>query len=152
MSVVKVQVGLLGTARELQRDLNRMANNLDTSTSQGLHYLLQETVLALQRNPQYAVYGALPAAWHDFHVHSHVLACGVHSCRFRYHSILDACVRIACYGSMDDHSAFAQQDCAIQHVSVPLKPVSCIALLQVSQSCKRRVGSTMQRTSSTMSP
>ena len=58
MSVVKMQVGLLGSARELQRDLNRMANNLDTSTPQGLHYLLTETVLALRRNPQYAVYGA----------------------------------------------------------------------------------------------
>ena len=58
MSVVKLQVGLLGSARDLQKDLNRLANNLDTSTPQGLHYLLTETVLALQRNPQYAVYGA----------------------------------------------------------------------------------------------
>lgn len=57
MSVVKLQVGLLGSARELQRDLNRMANSLDTSTPRGLHVLLQETVLALRRNPQYAVYG-----------------------------------------------------------------------------------------------
>jgi uncharacterized membrane protein len=59
MSVVKVQVGLLGSARELQRDLNRLANTLDTSTPQGLHHLLTETVLALRRNPQYAVYGTL---------------------------------------------------------------------------------------------
>jgi uncharacterized membrane protein len=57
MSVVKVQVALLGTARQLQRDLNRMANSVDTSTPRGLHYLLQETVLALRRNPQYAMYG-----------------------------------------------------------------------------------------------
>ena len=59
MSVVKVQVGLLGTARELQRDLNRMGNSVDTSTPGGLHYLLQETVLALRRNPQYAMYGVV---------------------------------------------------------------------------------------------
>lgn len=57
MSVIKLQVGLLGSARELQRDLNRMGNTLDTSSPQGLHYLLQETVLALRRNPQYAMYG-----------------------------------------------------------------------------------------------
>eukprot|EP01025_Chloroclados_australasicus_P016944 TRINITY_DN18645_c0_g2_i1.p1 TRINITY_DN18645_c0_g2~~TRINITY_DN18645_c0_g2_i1.p1 ORF type:complete len:470 (-),score=45.47 TRINITY_DN18645_c0_g2_i1:147-1445(-) len=57
MSVVTMQIGLLGSARELQRDLNRMANNTDTSTPQGLHFLLTETVLALRRNPQYAVYG-----------------------------------------------------------------------------------------------
>jgi uncharacterized membrane protein len=60
MSVVKLQVGLLGSARELQRDLNRMGNTTDTSTPQGLHYLLQETVLSLRRNPQYAVYGKFP--------------------------------------------------------------------------------------------
>lgn len=60
MSVIKLQVGLLGSARELQRDLNRMGNTLDTSTPQGLHYLLQETVLALRRNPQYAMYGMPP--------------------------------------------------------------------------------------------
>lgn len=57
MSVIKLQVGLLGSARELQRDLNRMGNTVDTSTPQGLHYLLQETVLSLRRNPQYAMYG-----------------------------------------------------------------------------------------------
>lgn len=60
MSVVKLQVGLLGSARELQRDLNRMGGSVDTSNARGLHYLLQETVLALRRNPEYAVYGARP--------------------------------------------------------------------------------------------
>lgn len=58
MSIVKLQVGLMGSARELQRDLNRLGNNVDTSKPEGLHYLLQETVLALRRNPQYALYGA----------------------------------------------------------------------------------------------
>jgi uncharacterized membrane protein len=57
MSVVKLQVGLMGSARGLQRDLNRMGNSIDTSTPEGLHYLLTETVLALRRNPQYALYG-----------------------------------------------------------------------------------------------
>ena len=57
LSVAKVQVGLLGSARELQRDLERIAGRADTSSSRGLHYVLQETVLALLRNPNYCVYG-----------------------------------------------------------------------------------------------
>jgi len=57
LSVAKVQVGLLGTARELQKDLERIAGKADTSTSRGLHYILQETVLSLMRNPNYCVYG-----------------------------------------------------------------------------------------------
>lgn len=57
LSVAKVQVGLLSNARELQRDLERIASRADTSTSRGLHFVLQETVLALMRNPDYCVYG-----------------------------------------------------------------------------------------------
>jgi len=57
LSVAKVQVGLLGSARDLQRDLERIAARSDTSSSRGLHYVLQETVLALMRNPDYCVYG-----------------------------------------------------------------------------------------------
>ena len=57
LSVAKVQVGLLSNARELQRDLERIASRADTSTSRGLHYVLQETVLSLMRNPEYCVYG-----------------------------------------------------------------------------------------------
>ena len=41
MSVAKVQVGLLGSARGLQRDLERIAKRSDTSTSEGLAYVLQ---------------------------------------------------------------------------------------------------------------
>jgi uncharacterized membrane protein len=63
MSVIKLQVGLMGSARGLQRDLNRMGNSIDTSTSEGLHYLLTETVLALRRNPQYALYGVYLSAF-----------------------------------------------------------------------------------------
>jgi len=57
ISVVKIQVGLLGTARSLQRDLERIADKADTSSSEGLHYVLEETALALLRNPEYCVYG-----------------------------------------------------------------------------------------------
>eukprot|EP00271_Cylindrocystis_brebissonii_P014271 TRINITY_DN3557_c0_g1_i1.p1 TRINITY_DN3557_c0_g1~~TRINITY_DN3557_c0_g1_i1.p1 ORF type:complete len:448 (+),score=46.00 TRINITY_DN3557_c0_g1_i1:293-1636(+) len=54
-SVVKVQVGLLGLARELQKDLERIADRADTSSSEGLHYVLTETVLTLLRHPDYCV-------------------------------------------------------------------------------------------------
>lgn len=57
ISVAKLQVGLLGTARQLQWDLERIAAGADTSSPRGLHYVLQETVLALMRNPDYCVYG-----------------------------------------------------------------------------------------------
>lgn len=57
LSVAKVQVGLLSNARDLQRDLERIASRADTNTSRGLHFVLQETVLALMRNPDYCVYG-----------------------------------------------------------------------------------------------
>ncbi|KAL4443492.1 hypothetical protein ABPG75_011229 [Micractinium tetrahymenae] len=57
VTVGKVQVGLLGSARELQRDLERIADRADTESPEGLHYILQETVLALMRNPDYCLYG-----------------------------------------------------------------------------------------------
>ncbi|CAI5500242.1 unnamed protein product [Closterium sp. Naga37s-1] len=56
-SVVRLQVGLLGTARKLQRDLDQMASRADTGSQEGLHSILQETVLALLRNPDYCIYG-----------------------------------------------------------------------------------------------
>lgn len=37
----KLQVGLLGSARSLQRDLERIAGRADTNTPDGLHYVLQ---------------------------------------------------------------------------------------------------------------
>lgn len=58
VTVAKLQVGLLASARGLKRDLERIAAKADTSTPAGLHYVLQETVLSLLRNPEYAVYGA----------------------------------------------------------------------------------------------
>lgn len=41
VAVSKVQVGLLGSARQLQRDLERMTRKANTNTPEGLHYLLQ---------------------------------------------------------------------------------------------------------------
>ena len=35
------QVGLMGSARELQRDLERIAARADTDSPTGLHYILQ---------------------------------------------------------------------------------------------------------------
>lgn len=96
IAVARVQVGLLGLARGLQKDLDRVARAADTSTPAGLHYVLEgniffvsvcfldflplriyqtalflvscfpaaekicadaETILALNRNPDYCVYG-----------------------------------------------------------------------------------------------
>ncbi|KAL7239288.1 hypothetical protein ACSBR2_005235 [Camellia fascicularis] len=56
-SVLKLQVGLLGMGRSLQRDLNRIAETADTSTSEGLSYVLTETTLALLRHPDYCISG-----------------------------------------------------------------------------------------------
>ncbi|CAN1168020.1 hypothetical protein LINPERPRIM_LOCUS18990 [Linum perenne] len=54
-TVLKLQVGLLGMARSLQKDLNRIAEVADTSSSQGLSYVLTETSLALLRHPDYCI-------------------------------------------------------------------------------------------------
>ncbi|KAF5463521.1 hypothetical protein F2P56_019427 [Juglans regia] len=56
-SVLKLQVGLLGLGRSLQRDLNRIAETADTSSSGGLSYVLTETTLALLRHPDYCISG-----------------------------------------------------------------------------------------------
>ncbi|KAF5765382.1 hypothetical protein HanXRQr2_Chr15g0703191 [Helianthus annuus] len=56
-SVLKLQVGSLGTGRSLQRQLNRIAELADTSTSGGLDYVLQETILALLRHSDYCISG-----------------------------------------------------------------------------------------------
>lgn len=57
ITVARIQIGLLGLARQLQSDLDRIATRADTSTPSGLKYVLEETVLALMRNPDYMVYG-----------------------------------------------------------------------------------------------
>lgn len=53
ISVERLQVGLLAGARELQGDLNQLALKADTSSSEGLSQVLQETSLALLRHPEY---------------------------------------------------------------------------------------------------
>ncbi|CAL5222578.1 g4966 [Coccomyxa viridis] len=58
VTVTKLQVGLLGDARRLQKQLDRIAGRADTNTPSGLHYILQETVLQLIRTPEYVQYGA----------------------------------------------------------------------------------------------
>lgn len=57
VTVAKVQVGMLAAARDLQTDLNRVARTSDTSTNEGLSGLLQESVLALLRHPEFWAYG-----------------------------------------------------------------------------------------------
>ncbi|KFK26012.1 hypothetical protein AALP_AA8G191400 [Arabis alpina] len=54
-SVIKLQVGLLGSGRTLQRYLTRLAENADTSTSDGLRYVLIEATLALMRHSDYFI-------------------------------------------------------------------------------------------------
>lgn len=57
----RAQIGCLGIARSLQKDLDKIAERADTSSPEGLHYVLQETVLSLLRHPDYCVYGASEA-------------------------------------------------------------------------------------------
>ncbi|CAN1285423.1 hypothetical protein LINPERPRIM_LOCUS18990 [Linum perenne] len=47
-TVLKLQVGLLGMARSLQKDLNRIAEVADTSSSQGLSYVLTGSTDSIQ--------------------------------------------------------------------------------------------------------
>jgi len=56
VSVARVQVGLLAQARTLQADLDRIAQNANTGSSEGLAQVLQETTLALLRHPEYWIY------------------------------------------------------------------------------------------------
>ena len=56
ISVTRLQVGLLAQARELQTELNNLAETADTESSQGRAQVLQEASLALMRHPEYWVY------------------------------------------------------------------------------------------------
>lgn len=58
VSIAKVQVGLLAEARNLQADLDLIAEKANTNTNEGLAQVLQETTLAMLRHPEYWVYGA----------------------------------------------------------------------------------------------
>jgi len=56
VSLLKIQVGLLASARSLQQELSKMALTADTESANGLIEVLHETALALQRHPEYWVY------------------------------------------------------------------------------------------------
>ncbi|MEH2319254.1 DUF1517 domain-containing protein [Nostoc sp.] len=56
VSVTRLQVGLLAQARELQSELNHIAETADTNTPEGRAEVLQEASLALLRHPEYFVY------------------------------------------------------------------------------------------------
>lgn len=57
VTVAKVQIGLLAIAKDIKSDLNALAAGANTSSPEGLHLLLQETVIALLRNPSVCAYG-----------------------------------------------------------------------------------------------
>lgn len=56
VSVTRLQVGLLAQARDLQTELNHIAETADTNTPEGRSEILQEASLALLRHPEYWVY------------------------------------------------------------------------------------------------
>lgn len=56
VSITQLQVGLLAKARDLQTELNQIAETADTNTPQGRTEVLQEASLALLRHPEYWVY------------------------------------------------------------------------------------------------
>jgi uncharacterized membrane protein len=56
ISIARLQVGMLANARDLQPELNRIAETADTNSPEGRAEILQETSLALLRHPEYWVY------------------------------------------------------------------------------------------------
>jgi len=56
VAIAQLQVGLLASARDLQRDLRHLAGQADTGSSVGLQRVLQESTLALLRHPDLWVY------------------------------------------------------------------------------------------------
>jgi uncharacterized membrane protein len=56
VTLAKIQVGLLSSARELQTDLRRLALEANTGSAEGLASILRETTLSLLRHPEYWVY------------------------------------------------------------------------------------------------
>jgi uncharacterized membrane protein len=52
VSIHKLQVALLSQAREVQSRLTEISSTIDTDTPEGLHTLLQESVVALLRTPE----------------------------------------------------------------------------------------------------
>lgn len=56
VSVAKIQVGLLSSARSLQKELTHLALESDTSSVEGLATVTRETAISLMRHPEYWVY------------------------------------------------------------------------------------------------
>jgi uncharacterized membrane protein len=56
VSVAKIQVGLLSSARSLQQELTHLAMESDTSSVDGLAAVTRETAISLMRHPEYWVY------------------------------------------------------------------------------------------------
>ncbi|MBR8837073.1 MAG: DUF1517 domain-containing protein [Stigonema ocellatum SAG 48.90 = DSM 106950] len=56
VSVTRLQVGMLASARTLQAELNHIAETADTNSPEGRAEILQEASLALLRHPEYWVY------------------------------------------------------------------------------------------------
>ena len=56
VNMIQVQVGLLAGAKAVQDDLRQLAQSSDTSSSTGLQRILQESTLALLRQPDLWVY------------------------------------------------------------------------------------------------
>uniref|UniRef100_A0A2P2PJ88 Uncharacterized protein n=1 Tax=Rhizophora mucronata TaxID=61149 RepID=A0A2P2PJ88_RHIMU len=64
-SVIMVQVGLLGKASSLQKELNKISKTAETSSSKGWHNILIDTTVALLRHPDYFVsgYSSITSYW-----------------------------------------------------------------------------------------
>ncbi len=56
VTVAKIQVGLLSSARSLQQQLTYLALESDTSSVEGLAAVTRETAISLMRHPEYWVY------------------------------------------------------------------------------------------------
>lgn len=56
IEVSQVQVAMLSSAKQLQKDLNQLALSADTTSQSGLARLTQEVSIALLRHPEYWIY------------------------------------------------------------------------------------------------
>ena len=68
VSLLQMQIGLLASAKSLQTDLRQLAASADTSSSSGLQRVLQETTLALLRQPDLWVYANVESGSVPFNV------------------------------------------------------------------------------------
>ncbi|GJD09212.1 hypothetical protein Gasu2_34760 [Galdieria sulphuraria] len=59
VTICELKIGLLSSARYLQEELENLAESADTSSKDGLFYVLNETILALLRHPEYWCYAAI---------------------------------------------------------------------------------------------